>query len=323
MAKIQYIEDKDGVIIYPVTHEKAIKDSNGVNIQTKIGNLDDLTTSAKSSLVSAINEAATTGTITVDTELSESSVNPVQNKVITTAINEKQDELVSGTNIKTVNNESLLGSGNITIQSGSDPDAVKYIEQSLTSAQKAQARKNIGSCSADLLSPVDSANIGSNVQYVSQSLTSSQKEQARLNIGAGTSSFSGSYNDLTNKPTIPLLSNDLSADKTSTTKAASAKDTYDAAHPAIVTSIPVGGMRPNVYYKLGTLTGNVTFNLAEPTDPTIVNHYFFSFYAGDPAPTVTWPSSIVGWASGIQPTITSLVYYEISILDGYAAFLDV
>lgn len=29
----------------------------------------------------------------------------------------KQDVLVSGTNIKTVNNESLLGSGNITIQS--------------------------------------------------------------------------------------------------------------------------------------------------------------------------------------------------------------
>ena len=33
--------------------------------------------------------------------------------------NGKQDELVSGTNIKTINNESLLGSGNITIQGGS------------------------------------------------------------------------------------------------------------------------------------------------------------------------------------------------------------
>lgn len=32
--------------------------------------------------------------------------------------NDKQDELVSGTNIKTINNESLLGSGNITIQGG-------------------------------------------------------------------------------------------------------------------------------------------------------------------------------------------------------------
>ena len=32
--------------------------------------------------------------------------------------NGKQDELVSGTNIKTINNQSLLGSGNITIQGG-------------------------------------------------------------------------------------------------------------------------------------------------------------------------------------------------------------
>lgn len=37
----------------------------------------------------------------------------------------------------------------------------------------------------------------------SQSLTDTQKTQARANIGAGTSDFSGSYTDLTNKPTIP------------------------------------------------------------------------------------------------------------------------
>lgn len=41
------------------------------------------------------------------------------------------------------------------------------------------------------------------VQYVAQTLTDEQKVQARENIGAGTSSFSGSYNDLTSKPTIP------------------------------------------------------------------------------------------------------------------------
>lgn len=41
------------------------------------------------------------------------------------------------------------------------------------------------------------------VLYTEQSLTDEQKSQARTNIGAGTSSFSGSYNDLTDKPTIP------------------------------------------------------------------------------------------------------------------------
>ena len=36
----------------------------------------------------------------------------------TTALGAKQDQLVSGTNIKTINNQSILGSGNIDIQGG-------------------------------------------------------------------------------------------------------------------------------------------------------------------------------------------------------------
>lgn len=55
------------------------------------------------------------GGITVDDAMSDTSTNPVQNKVITAALGDKQDTLVSGTNIKTVNSNSLLGSGNIDI----------------------------------------------------------------------------------------------------------------------------------------------------------------------------------------------------------------
>ena len=38
-----------------------------------------------------------------------------------------------------------------------------------------------------------------------QTLSDDEKAQARANIGAGTSSFSGSYNDLSDKPTIPNI----------------------------------------------------------------------------------------------------------------------
>lgn len=55
---------------------------------------------------------------TVDSELSETSENPVQNKVITTALNGKQNSLVSGTTIKTINGNSILGEGNIEITGG-------------------------------------------------------------------------------------------------------------------------------------------------------------------------------------------------------------
>ena len=42
-----------------------------------------------------------------------------------TLLNEKQPTLVSGTNIKTINNESILGEGNIDIQGGSSVNVVQ------------------------------------------------------------------------------------------------------------------------------------------------------------------------------------------------------
>jgi len=58
------------------------------------------------------------GSYTVDSELSATSTNPVQNKVIKQALDGKQATLQSGTNIKTINGNSLLGEGNIQIQGG-------------------------------------------------------------------------------------------------------------------------------------------------------------------------------------------------------------
>ena len=47
------------------------------------------------------------------------------------------------------------------------------------------------------------------VKYSQQTLTEEQKQQARENIGAGTSSFNGSYDDLTGKPVIPQVPQDI------------------------------------------------------------------------------------------------------------------
>lgn len=57
----------------------------------RVGNLSDLTTETKTDLVSAINEVNAKGggsTVTVDSSLSDTSENPVQNKTITGAIRE-------------------------------------------------------------------------------------------------------------------------------------------------------------------------------------------------------------------------------------------
>ena len=71
------------------------------------------------------------GTITVDDFLSTTSTNPVQNKVITNALNDKQDELTAGTGIDITNNtisidsssmsgyQKFIGDSGITPPSGS------------------------------------------------------------------------------------------------------------------------------------------------------------------------------------------------------------
>lgn len=59
--------------------------------------------------------------LTFDNAPTQNSDNPVKSGGVYTALGDKQDTLVSGTNIKTVNNTSLLGSGNITIQ-GAEED---------------------------------------------------------------------------------------------------------------------------------------------------------------------------------------------------------
>ena len=90
----------------------------------------DLKTVNGQSLVGSGDITITPGSdITVDNQLSNTSTNPVQNKVIAGEISSlsgtctdltmnKQAKLVSGTNIKTINGQSLLGSGNITISGG-------------------------------------------------------------------------------------------------------------------------------------------------------------------------------------------------------------
>lgn len=90
---------------------------------------------------------------------------PVTVEALSKEMDGKQEKLVSGQNIKTLNGESILGNGNIqieeSVQSDWDEDdstdpayiknkptiptnVVKYTSQSLTDAQKAQARTNIG-----------------------------------------------------------------------------------------------------------------------------------------------------------------------------------
>lgn len=95
--------------------------------------------------------------------------------------------------------------GVVTIKHQSLADYAKTVDvnTSLNSKVPTTRKINNKALSADIT--LSASDISGAVRYdiASQSLTTTQKANARTNIGAGTSSFSGSYNDLTNKPTIP------------------------------------------------------------------------------------------------------------------------
>lgn len=95
--------------------------------------------------------------------------------------------------------------GVVTIKHQSLADYAKTtdVNTSLNSKVPTTRKINNKALSADIT--LSASDISGAVRYdtASQGLTTTQKANARTNIGAGTSSFSGSYNDLTNKPTIP------------------------------------------------------------------------------------------------------------------------
>ena len=87
------------------------------------------------------------------------------------------------------------------------------------------------------------------------------------------------------------------------------------------TTAPSGGMLPDVFYNLGTLSGDTTFTLATPPDSTVLNHYYFCFDTPSTAPTITWPTGLT-WVGGGALLVEASKHYEISIINSVAAYLE-
>lgn len=138
----------------------------------------------------------------------------------------------------------------------------------------------------------------------------------------GTSVVSNGVAVLPAYPTVPTISTDIETDKASNTKTASPKAVYDEVHPAVGSSQPAGGMLPNVFYDLGTLSGDTTFSFATPSDNTIENEYMFEFTTPSTAPTITWPNAITGWSGGTAPTISASKTYQVSVLNGLGVIAE-
>lgn len=113
----------------------------------------------------------------------------------------------------------------------------------------------------------------------SQGLTDTEKSNARANIGAGTSSFSGSYNDLTNKPTIPTNNSQLTNGAGYITSSGTAKTISD--------TLPIskgGTGKTTGVDAANTLINSLSTSDSTPTDAD----YYISQYVGGGTTTTTY-----------------------------------
>ena len=122
------------------TKQDKLKAGTGIAIDPDTNTISNTQTSAEwgnitgtlshqKDLQNALNAKASTTSVTnLETEVTDLSGRVTANeadiilKADKTALNAKQDKLVSGINIKTINQESILGKGDITIKSAPDLD---------------------------------------------------------------------------------------------------------------------------------------------------------------------------------------------------------
>ena len=187
-------EDGDSVIVHGETVDQCLKELDDQaayiidHYQYKIPDLDTIREGAAAGATayqkpstgipkSALASAVKTSLEKADTALQPSALNGYATEdYVDEEVSGKQDTLISGENIKTINGQSVLGSGDIQTGGGS-ADAVKYTEQELIEAQQEQARTNIAAASESEVSQ-----LRSDVEYVVESQPATRIKQEDFSL---------------------------------------------------------------------------------------------------------------------------------------------
>ena len=138
------------------------------------------------------------------------------------------------------------------------------------------------------------------------------------------SDFSGNYEELKGKPTIPTVPTKLPNPQALTITYGGKAHTYDGSE-AIAITIETGGierieklatdttvtLEPNKLYVFPEMA-SLTYTLAEPADASVANEYHFVFKSGSTATELVHPSTVnIG-----SFTVESNKVYEVSVLEG-------
>ena len=181
---------------------------------TKSGDTATITITDKNGTTTAQIKDGSDAGITIDSALSSTSENPVQNKVINSALNAKADS----SDIPTKTSDLTNDSGFITGYAETDPIFSASIASGITSADISawNGKSNFSGSYNDLTNkptiPSKTSQLTNDSGYITSYTETDPIYSASAAAGITSaniatwnnkSDFSGNYNDLTNKPTIP------------------------------------------------------------------------------------------------------------------------
>ena len=223
-------------------------------------------------------------------------------------LSSKQDKLLSGTNIKTINGESIIGSGDITIESGTEQIQADWNETDTTSKSYIANKPNIRQ------DEVGTINIGSGTQYT---ILNGQTFINKLFSGG---IFANDYVfkifDINENELVTFNKN---GDGTKFLAGDCTYKSISTAYPQVNhgTSDTTFALTPNTFHVWDNLT-TLDLSFGEETEG-IANEFLFQFTSGATATTLTLPDTIK-WADDIN--ILPMRTYQVSIINDFATVLQ-
>lgn len=271
----------------------------------------------------------------------------------------KQDKLVSGTNIKTINGQSILGSGDIEIGAGGDTsglservDGLETTVNTLVSGNASTAIESFNEITAFLDGIEDSENLDNIIASIEQQIAGKMDKVTLAAVAT-----SGSYNDLSDKPTIPAAVTESTVSGWGFTKNTGTvtkvkingnEKTPDANGLVDLGTIEGGtasstgnypvitvydtesiNLSPNTYYinkidLVGMPNIDITLNREEEitgqVNEYIIEINLFDTFGNEPIPC-SFPEEII-WANESIPTFVAGHAYVISIVNNLAVFAE-
>lgn len=285
------------------TTNKVVTESDVTNWNSKtdnIGTITGITMNGSSKGTSGVVNLGTVITAHQDISGKADKATTYTKTEVDTALSGKQATLVSGTNIKTINGNTLLGEGDMTI------DEVLFGKLENGEFYTGLWIMNRWSWS-NTASRKDSVTLY--VDVLAHQIYRWQDTFVPV-LNLATVATSGSYNDLTDKPTIPSLNNYYTK-----------SETDNLVNIPIIDVTQTGSvsqtLAPNTFYRFSTVSA-LTLALTAGTGLSI---YSGKFTASADNITITFPSTIKFPKDTVS--IVSGCTYEFNIADGICILKDI